>query len=135
MAARKAEEGNNDTARLTRAFLKIKAARAELAAEFKSADALLAEKQDAIKEHLLQYLQDNGMESVRTAEGLFYRGVKTRYWTSDWASVYEYVLANNMPELFEKRLNQGVIKELMEEGTAPSGVNTDSEYVLTIRSK
>jgi Zn/Cd-binding protein ZinT len=63
--------------------------------------------------------------------------VKTRYWTSDWESVYKFVLENNMPELFEKRLNQSVIKELVEEDAdfALPGLNSDSEYVITVRKK
>jgi hypothetical protein len=66
---------------------------------------------------------------------LFYRSVKTRYWAKDWESIYDYVRENDMPELFEKRLSQGVLKSLDESGELPMGVNIDSEYVLTVRKK
>ena len=72
---------------------------------------------------------------MRTAEGLFYRSVKTRYWAKDWESIYKYVRDNDMPELFEKRLSQGVLKNLAESDELPMGVNIDSEYVLTVRKK
>ena len=47
------------------------------------------------------------------------------------------MIDQNMPELFEKRLNQTVLKELIEEDPdfALPGLNSDSEYVITVRKK
>ena len=98
--------------RLTTAYIKIRDARTELAAKFKAEDGALQEQLDQVKRALLEYCDTNGLESARTSAGTFYRTIKTRYWTSDWESVYKFVLDNNMPELFEKRLNQSVIKSL-----------------------
>jgi hypothetical protein len=135
MTNKTAGTGNSQIATLTKVYLRIKDARAELATEFKNADKALEEKQEKLKHALLSYCKDEGLESVRTAEGLFYRSVKTRYWAKDWESIYDYVRENDMPELFEKRLSQGVLKSLDESGELPMGVNIDSEYVLTVRKK
>ena len=123
--------------RLTSAYIKIRDARTALAAKFKSEDGDLLEQLEQIKRALLEYCDINGLESARTSAGTFYRTVKTRYWTSDWESVYKFVLENDMPELFEKRLNQSVLKELIEEDPdfALPGLNSDSEYVITVRKK
>jgi hypothetical protein len=123
--------------RLTGVYIKIRDARAELAAKFKGEDDALQAQLDQIKRALLDYCDVNGLESARTSAGTFYRTVKTRYWTSDWESVYKFVIDNNLPELFEKRLNQGVLKELLEEDPdfALPGLNSDSEYVITVRKK
>lgn len=123
--------------RLTRAYTKIRDARSALAAKFKEEDGALQAQQNEIKRALLDYCEANGVESARTASGTFYRTVKTRYWPSDWSAVYRFVVENNMPELFEKRLNQGVIKELLDEDPDFSlpGLNSDSEYVITVRKK
>ena len=123
--------------RLTSAYIKIRDARTALAAKFKSEDGDLLEQLEQIKRALLEYCDTNGLESARTSAGTFYRTVKTRYWTSDWESVYKFVLENDMPELFEKRLNQSVLKELIEEDPdfALPGLNSDSEYVITVRKK
>jgi len=123
--------------RLTTAYIKIRDARTELAAKFKAEDGALQEQLDQVKRALLEYCDTNGLESARTSAGTFYRTIKTRYWTSDWESVYKFVLDNNMPELFEKRLNQSVIKELVDEDPdfALPGLNSDSEYVITVRKK
>lgn len=123
--------------RLTQVYIKIRDARAALAAKFKEEDSELQAQLEQIKRVLLDYCETNGVESARTSAGMFYRTVKTRYWTTDWESVYKFVAENNMPELFEKRLNQGVIKELLEEDPdfALPGLNSDSEYVITVRKK
>jgi hypothetical protein len=74
---------------------------------------------------------------VRTGEGLFYRGVATRYWTSDWESMGKFVVENNVPELLEKRLHQGNMKQFLEAhpDLLPPGLNVDSEYTITVRRK
>jgi Zn/Cd-binding protein ZinT len=123
--------------RLTGVYIKIRDARTALAAKFKAEDGELQEQLEQIKRALLDYCETNGLESARTTAGTFYRTVKTRYWTSDWESVYKFVIDQNMPELFEKRLNQTVLKELIEEDPdfALPGLNSDSEYVITVRKK
>ena len=75
-----------DLEQLVRVHHKIKAKRAELSKEFKEADGALATQLDAVRDALLKYLGDSGIESIRTGEGTFYRSIKTRYWTSDWSS-------------------------------------------------
>jgi len=123
--------------RLTGAYVKIRDARTALAAKFKTEDGELQEQQEQIKRALLEYCETTGLESGRTSAGTFYRTVKTRYWTSDWESVYKVIIDQGMPELLEKRLNQSVIKDLLEEDPqfALPGLNSDSEYVITVRKK
>lgn len=123
--------------KLTRTYIKIRDARAKLAAEFKLQDELMVGQLDLVKEALLNYCKDHGVDSVRTSEGLVYRTQKTRYWTSDWSSMHKFILENNLPEFFEKRLNQGAVKEYLEENpdSVPPGLNTDSEYVIAVRKK
>ena len=101
--------------KLTETYLKIKAKRAELSSDFRAEDDVLANQLEVVKEALLKYCADQGLESVRTSAGLFYRSVKTRYWTSDWESMYKFVLENEVPEFFDKRLNQGNVRQFLEE--------------------
>ena len=123
--------------KLTRTYIKIRDARAKLAAEFKMQDELLVGQMDLVKEALLNYCKDHGVDSVRTSEGLVYRTQKTRYWTSDWSSMHKFILENNLPEFFEKRLNQGAVKEYLDENpdSVPPGLNSDSEYAIAVRKK
>ena len=131
-------DGNGvELEKLTKVFLKIKARRSELSVEFKEQDDNLRVQQDTIKKALLDHCKEHNVESVRTSEGLFYRTVRTRYWTSDWASMYSFVPEHEVPELLEKRLNQGNVKQFLEENpeVVPMGLNVDSEYLISVRKK
>lgn len=123
--------------KLVKAYVGIRSKRAELSAKYKEEDGVLVEKQDKIKRALLEYCKDQGVDSVKTAEGLFYRTVKQRYWTNDWESMFKFVMENNVPEFFEKRLNQTHVRQFIEENPdlIPAGLNVDSEYVVSVRKK
>jgi hypothetical protein len=122
---------------LTKAYIKIREARAELSAKFKAQDDELVDQLDIVKRALLDYCDKQGVESVRTNAGLFYRSTKTRYWTSDWESMHKFIFEHEVPEFFEKRLNQTAVKQFLEENpeAVPPGLNTDVEYVVTVRKK
>ncbi len=120
---------------LTKTYLKIKAKRSALKAEFDEADGVLKQQQEGIKRALLDYCKETGVESVRTNSGLFYRSTKTRYWTSDWDAIHAFVLEHKVPQLFAKSLNQTNVKLFLEENPdlVPKGLNVDSEYSISVR--
>jgi hypothetical protein len=121
--------------KLTRVYIKMRDAKAKLSAEFKQKDDELTDQMNQIKAALLDYCKEHEVESVRTASGLVYRSMKTRYWTSDWESMHRFIVENGVPEFLEKRLNQTVVKAFLEENpeTVPPGINADSEYTITVR--
>ena len=123
--------------KLVSTFQKVKAKRAELAAAFKETDDALKAQEVKLKAAMSDFCSDNGLESVRTENGTFYRSVKTRYWTSDWESMHKFILEHEVPELLDKRVNQGNIKQFLEENPdlVPMGLNVDSEYIVTVRKK
>ena len=123
--------------RLTRAYIKVRAQRAALSAEYKEADGELSRKLATIKNALLDYCENHNVESVRTSEGLFFRTSKIKYWTSDWERMYEFILEHDVPELLDKRLNQTNLKQFLEENpdVLPQGLNVDNEYVISVRKK
>ena len=123
--------------KLTRVYLKIRDKKAQLSAEFKKAEDDLNQQLDQVKTALLGYCKEQGLESVKTSEGIFYRSVKTRYWTSDWEAMHQFVMEHNVPEFLEKRLNQTNVRTFLEENpeTIPKGLNVDSEYIISVRKK
>ena len=130
-------EGKLNAEKLTTVYLKIKDKRSELSAEFKEKDAELSDQLNKVKKALLEYCEEQGVDSVRTSAGLFYRSARTRYWTSDWSSLHEFILENEVPELLDKRVNQSNMKQFLEENPSlvPKGLNVDSEYVVSVRRK
>jgi len=123
--------------KLVKVYLKMKQKRAEITAAFTEQDEKIKAQMDKVKSALLEYCKDQNLESVRTTEGLFYRTVRTSYWTSDWESMGKFVVENNAPELLEKRLHQSNMKQFLEENPdlLPPGLNVDSEYTITVRRK
>ena len=127
--------GGIPLAKMTKVYLKIKAERDKLSAEYKEADDELVSQQDKIRSALLGYLKENDLKSVKTDAGTFYRTVKQKYWTSDWENMHKFILEHEVPEFLDKRLNQKNVREFLEEhpDLLPKGLNVDAEFALTIR--
>lgn len=123
--------------KLVKVYLKMKAARDELTREYEEKYEVLEAQMKKVKEGLLKHCQETNSDSVRTKEGLFYRTVKRNYWTNDWGSLHEFIVEHNIPQVLEKRIHQGNMKQFLEENPAllPPGMNVDSEYVITVRRK
>jgi hypothetical protein len=51
--------------------------------------------------------------------------------------MHAFILAHNVPEFFEKRLNQTHVRQFIEENPdlLPAGLNVDSEYTISVRKK
>ena len=123
--------------KLVKVYLKMNAKLSEIKAAFEAEEKKLKEDMGKVKSALLEYCKEQNVESVRTTEGLFYRGVSTRYWTNVWESMGKFIVENNVPELLEKRLHQGNTKQFLEAhpDLLPPGLNVDSEYTITVRRK
>ena len=121
--------------KMTKAYIRIRDAKAQLKAKYEEEEKALTVQMDAIKHALLEHCKEHGVDSVRTGSGLFYRSVKTRYWTGDWAAMHAFVMDRGLPEFLEKRLNQTAVKAYLEENPEdpPPALNVDSEYTLSVR--
>ena len=121
--------------KLLKTFIKIRNKRSELSAEFKEADEKLCKQQDKLKTAMLDYCKEQGVDSVKTTSGMFYRTIRQRVWTNDWEAMYAFVKKHNVLEFFEKRLNQTNVRQFLEENPdlQPAGLNVDSEYVVSVR--
>jgi hypothetical protein len=130
-----ASEGDMD--RFVRVFVKIRDEKAHVAREAKEKEAVLTEELDKIRRALLDYCKENGVEKVGTASGTFFRSVKTRYSTGDWESMHKFILKHEIPDLLDKRINQGNMRQFLEENPEqlPPGLNVDREYAVTVRRK
>ena len=120
---------------LVKTYSKIRDAREIISREFDEKDQILKEQLEVVKRGILDLMKSIGADSIKTAQGTILRTVKTRYWTTDWDSYNKFVIENNMPELYEKRIHQGNIKQLIEEdpNNIPKGLNSDSQYTVSVR--
>ena len=123
--------------KLAKAYIKIRAERSALSAQFKEADGDLSRQLDRLKQAMLDHCERHNTLSVRTSEGLFFTSKKTKYWTGDWDAMHAFIKEHNVPELLDKRLNQTNIKEFLEENPTlvPDALNTETELVISVRKK
>ena len=121
--------------RLVSAYIKIRDKRAELKKQFDLQDAELLEKQNTFQTALLEILKSAGGDSIKTQFGTATRTVKTRYWTTDWQAMYDFIKNEDAPYLLEQRIHQGNFKKFIEENPdkEPVGINIDSSYAITVR--
>jgi hypothetical protein len=95
----------------------------------------LEEKMALVEHELLDICKTTGQDGGKTAHGSFTRTVKTRYWTTDWDSMYRFIKDHDAVELLERRVAQLNMKTFLQEnpGLLPEGLNVDSKYSITVR--
>jgi hypothetical protein len=122
-------------AQLTEIYIKIRDARAELKGKFDQEDLGLKEQMGLLETSMLDACKDMNADSVRTPHGTIIRSVKSRYWTNDWDSMYDFIEKHGAFGLLEKRLHQTNMKDFLAENPdiLPMGLNVDSEYTVVVR--
>jgi hypothetical protein len=126
---------NPSAAELVATYIKIRDAKAQIQEKLDKEISDLDAKLFVVSQALLAMCGDIGADSIKTEYGLAMCGVKTKYWTSDWASFYNMVKEKDAFELLEKRIHQTHMKQFLEENPDdfPAGLNIQSEYTITVR--
>lgn len=121
--------------KLVKVYLKMRDTRSKLSKEFEDADRVVKEQMRLLEVELLKVCNSVGATSIRTEFGTIMRGVDTRYWTSDWGAMHEFVKETGQVDLLERRVAQGNMKEFLREhpDMMPKGMNIESSYKITIR--
>lgn len=116
-------------------YRKIRDAKQEKETAHKEEMADLNSKLDLITARLLELFSEQGVESLRTASGTVTRRAVTRYWTSDWESMYNFIREQDAPHLLEQRIHGGNMREFLEDNpdVTPVGLNSDTRYAITVR--
>lgn len=118
-------------------YIKMRDKRQQLQREFDEVDNKIKAQQDAVTAELLDLCKEMGAEGLRTPAGSVFITTKTRYWTSDFNSMKEFIKENDAFELLENRIHQTNMKSFIEEhpDKLPPGMNIDSRYSITVRRK
>ena len=124
-----------DLDQLTSIYLKIRDKRAENKREFENVDKDLEEQQKMLAEQMLDTCKEMGADSIRTPHGTIIRSVKSKYWTGDWDSMYNFIKEHDAFGLLEKRLHQTNMKDFLNENpdVMPMGLNVENEYTIFVR--
>ena len=123
--------------KLVRAYIKMREKREELTRTYDTEYESISEKMRLVKNALLDQMRSANVESIRTTEGLVYRTMSKKYWTSDWDNFYNFIMEHNIPQVLEKRVKQTNLKEFLESNPdlLPPGLNVDSEYSVTVQRR
>jgi hypothetical protein len=118
-------------------YIKMRDARVKLQREFDEADGKIKEQQEQVTQALLEMCKETGAEGLRTPAGSVFKTIKTRYWTSDWGSMKQFIKDHDAIDLMEQRVHQTNMKTFLEENPTlmPPGMNVDSRYSITVRRK
>jgi enamine deaminase RidA (YjgF/YER057c/UK114 family) len=121
--------------KLVQTYIKIRDAKDMMVREHEAKLKELTDQMEVIEQELLELCKTTGQDGGKTAFGSFTRTVKSRYWTSDWDSMYRFIKEHDAPELLERRIAQGNIKEFLETNpdVRPEGLNIDTRYAVTVR--
>ena len=121
--------------KLAEIYIKIRDKRAEIKEKFEAEDASLKEQQDLLAEEMLEVCYENNADSIKTPAGTIIRKVDTRYWTTDWDSMYQFIQEHDAYPLLEKRIHQTNLKQFLEENPnlLPAGLQADSKYTVVVR--
>jgi hypothetical protein len=95
----------------------------------------LREQLDLVSDALLGVCNSLQADSLRTAAGTVSRRVNTRYWTTDWERMYEFIRENDVPFLLEQRIHNGNMKQFLDENpdSLPIGLQADRKFVIQVR--
>ena len=123
------------TDKLAEVYIKIRDKRAELKEQYEAEDEGLKAQQELIAEQMLEICRENNADSIKTPAGTIIRKVDTRYWTTDWDSMYQFIQEHDAYPLLEKRLHQTNLKQFLEENPEllPAGLQADSKYTVVVR--
>lgn len=117
--------------KLMQAEINIRDAIAELENQVKD----LKVKREKIQSALNDICRQMNVDGLKTSVGTLTRSIKTRYWTDDWPSMYQFLKEHDALELMEKRIAQGNMKTFLSEnpGVLPPGIQQQNEFSITIR--
>ena len=121
--------------KLVKVYIKIRNAIDEKETQHKEELASLKEQFGIVGQSLLNLCKEQNLDSIRTPVGTVSRRISTRYWTSDWDSMYRFISEHDAPFLLEQRIHGTNMKEFLEANPEafPMGMQADRSYTVQVR--
>ena len=120
---------------LAAVYLKMRDARDAVRREAEAKEKEIEDEMRIVEQQMLDACKAIGADSIRTPYGTIIRSIKSRYWTNDWDSMYQFIKEHDAYGLLEKRLHQTHMKEFLEENpdVLPAGLNVENQYTVVVR--
>lgn len=120
---------------LVAVYLKMRQAIKEKEEQQKAELQELKDQFDIVGNKLLDLCNEQNVDSIKTPVGTVSRRVSSRYWTSDWDSMYQFITENDAPFLLEQRIHASNMRQFLEDNPEkfPMGLQNDRKYVIQVR--
>ena len=121
------------TEKIIETYLKIRDAKEAKAREHKAELAKFDEQMQVLEDELKARCEEAG-GNITTPVGYVKRKLSTRFWTSDWPSLYKFIKEHDAMGLLEQRIHQGNLKAFLTDNPeeVPKGLNSDSKYTIRV---
>ena len=119
--------------RLTKIYVKIREKRLALEKQVQE----LQDQQDLVAREILDICKEQGTMTMRTEHGTISRRTNTRYWTSDWHALFEFIKEHDAFALLHQRINTLNMSQFLEENPElhPPGLNADTTQTIVITKR
>jgi hypothetical protein len=124
-----------DLNKLVSVYLKLRDAIQEKEEQHKQELQELQSEFDVVSGELLSHCTTQNIDSIRTPVGTISRRISTRYWTSDWDSMYQFIKEHDAPFLLEQRIHGSNMREFLENNpdAFPVGMQAERKYTVQVR--
>jgi hypothetical protein len=115
-------------------FIKLRNKKKEIETANKEILAPINDKMMKLENWIQQELQSQGATNVKTAHGTAYLSTTTKPKVEDWQTFLEYVRANDLWSLLERRPSKAAVDEFIESTEAvPPGLSITREVNARFR--
>ncbi len=102
--------------------------------EYNEKKKVVTDKMDQLEGLLQAFLETHGLQSLKTKFGTVYLSTKTTASLADPEAFMDFIVANELFELLDRRANSTACKEYAEEHKAlPPGLNLNSYTSVGVR--
>lgn len=124
-----------DLNKLVSVYLKLRDAIEAKEEQHKAEIQELKDQFEVVGSELLGHCMEQNIDSIKTPVGTISRRISTRYWTSDWDSMYQFIKQHDAPFLLEQRIHASNMREFLENNPdeLPVGLQAERKYTVQVR--
>lgn len=121
---------------LVEKYIKLRDAKAKAKGRYEDQVAELTAVMDRIEAAILAEFTKAGIDSCSTGEGTAYRSVKTSASVADWDATLNFIRANDLWHMLERRVSKdAVVQWKNENNDLPPGLNWNEIVSINVRRK
>lgn len=123
----------NDMDACAKAYIKLRAKKQAIEDEAKQKVVVIEENMRILSQHMLTLMGTS--TSQRTSDATVIKGIKQKFWSTDWAAFEKFCVDTDNLGLFERRIAQKNMAEWLEKNPdkIPAGLQMDRRYEVVVR--